>query len=105
MIKLKAVKCPIEEQETTIQISREGKVIRLFTSDNVRITKMQKLINAPNTLWKLARTTYDRDGNPTGYFFICSDKKMLTLRPAKKEVSEERKQAAREAFAKNVLKK
>lgn len=95
MIKLKSVKCPVEEQETTIQISRDGSVIRLFTSDNLRITKMQKLINNPNTLWKLIRTTYDRDGNPTGYFFTCSDKRMLTLRPKKvgKELTEEEKVA------------
>lgn len=105
MIELKSCVCSTEEQETTIQISRDGNEIRLYTSDNTRLTKMQKLINAPGTLWKLVKADYDKEGNPMGYFFVCSDKNMLALRPMKKEVSEERKQAAREAFIKNVLKK
>ena len=105
MIELKTCACSIDEQETTIQISRDGNEIHLWTCDNTRITKMQKLINAPGSLWKLTNTTYDKNGEPTGYSFVCSDKGMLTLRPMKKEVSEDRKQAAREAFIKNVLKK
>lgn len=95
MIELKSCSCPAEEQETTIQISRDGREIHLWTSDNTRVTKMQKLINAPGTLWKLTKTTYDKEGNPTGYFFVCSDKNMITLRakPQTKEYSEEEKAA------------
>ena len=56
---------------------------------------MQKLINAPGTLWKLAKTTYDKEGSPAGYFFVCSDKNMLALRakPQIKEYTEEEKAA------------
>ena len=42
MIELKTCACSIDEQETTIQISRDGKEIHLWTCDNTRITKMQK---------------------------------------------------------------
>lgn len=98
MIKLQPVKCSIEEQETTIQISRDGNEINLYTSDNLRVTKMQKLINAPGTTWRLIKTSYNKEGEPTGYFFVCSDKIMLTLRPKKavhKPQTEEMKEAAR----------
>lgn len=100
MIELKACTCSVDEQETTIQISRDGKEIHLWTCDNTRLTKMQKLINAPGSLWKLTDTTYDKNGEPTGYFFICSDKKMLALRPKKvsKELTEEEKTALAARF-------
>lgn len=95
MIELKSCVCSTEEQETTIQISRDGNEIRLYTSDNTRLTKMQKLINAPGTLWKLVKADYDKEGNPMGYFFVCSDKNMLALRvkPQVKEYTEEEKAA------------
>lgn len=103
MIQLKAVKCAAEEQETTITIMRDENKIRLYTSDNTRVTKMQKLINAPDTTWKLVKTVFDKEGNPTGYFFECSDKKMLGLRPKKaavKEMTEEQKERARQHMQK-----
>lgn len=98
MIKLQPVKCSVDEQETTIQISRDGNEIHLYTCDNLRITKMQKLINAPDTTWTLVKTSCNRNGEPTGYFFVCSNKTMLSLRPKKAErapQTEERKEAAR----------
>lgn len=103
MIELKACTCSVDEQETTIQISRDGKEIHLWTCDNTRITKMQKLINAPGSLWKLTNTTYDKNGEPTGYSFVCSDKGMLTLRPKKvsKELTEEEKTALAARFKKS----
>lgn len=103
MIELKSVKCNVEEQETTIQISRADGIIRLYTSDNTRISKMQKLINAKGTEWKLDKAAYNKDGEPTGYFFSCSNKKMLSLRAKPAEyapMSEEQKTALAERFAK-----
>lgn len=103
MIQLKAVKCATEEQKTTITIMRDENKICLYTSDNTRVTKMQKLINAPDTTWKLVKTVFDKEGNPTGYFFECSDKKMITLRPKKaavKEVTEEQREQARQRMQK-----
>ena len=81
---LKSVKCNASEQETTIQYSRDSKELHLYTSDNTVVTKMNKLLNAPGTKWRLEKTTY-LDGEPTGYFFVCEDKGLITLRAKKTE--------------------
>lgn len=102
-MELKSVKCNVEEQETTITISRTDGIIHLYTSDNTRISKMQKLLNTKNTEWKLDKVTYNKDGEPTGYFFSCNNKKMLSLRakPAERApMSEEQKTKIAEALAK-----
>lgn len=99
MIQLKSVKCAAEEQETTITIMRDENKIRLYTSDNTRVTKMQKLINAPDTTWKLVNVDYDADKQPRGYFFECDNKKMLTLKVKKKEATEESRERGRKAAA------
>ena len=102
-MELKSVKCNAEEQETTITINRTDGVIHLYTSDNTRISKMQKLLNAKGTEWKLDKVTYNKDGEPTGYFFSCNNKKMLSLRakPADRApMSEEQKTKIAEVLAK-----
>ena len=101
-MELKSVKCNAEEQETTITISRADGVIHLYTSDNTRVTKMQKLLNTKGTEWKLDKVTYNKDGEPTGYFFSCNNKKMLSLRAKPAEhapMSEEQKDKIAEALA------
>ena len=103
MIELKSVRCAAEEQETTITIMRDENKIRLYTSDNTRVSKMQKLINAPDTTWTLVKTAFDREGNPTGYFFECSDKKMLGLR-AKKQAAREMTEEERAILAERCAK-
>ncbi len=102
-MELKSVKCNVEEQETTITINRTEGIIRLYTSDNTRINKMQKLLNAKGSEWKLDKVTYNKDGEPTGYFFSCSNKKMLSLRAKSVEhapMSEEQKTALAERLTK-----
>lgn len=94
---LKPVKLTTEEQETTITFDRVNKKLRLYTSDNTQITKMQKLINASDSAWKLEKAVLDKDGEPTGYFF-SADKKLLTLRAKKTRLSDEQKTAVRERF-------
>ena len=81
---LKSVKCNISEQETTIQYSRDSKELHLYTSDNTVVTKMNRLLNTPGTNWRLEKTTY-LDGEPTGYFFVCEDKGLITLRAKRQE--------------------
>lgn len=101
-MELKPVKCNVEEQETTITINRTEGVIHLYTSDNTRVTKMQKLLNTKGTEWKLDKVTYNKDGEPTGYFFSCNNKKMLSLRAKPAEhapMSEEQKTKIAEALA------
>ena len=95
---LKSVKCNISEQETTIQYSRDSKELHLYTSDNTVVTKMNRLLNTPGTSWRLEKTTY-LDGEPTGYFFVCEDKGLITLRAKKTEsrqLTEEHKQKLRD---------
>ena len=102
-MELKSVKCNAEEQETTITISRADGVIHLYTSDNTRVTKMQKLLNTKDTEWKLDKVPYNKDGEPTGYFFSCSNKKMLGLSAKSTEhapMSEEQKAKIAETLAK-----
>ena len=102
-MELKSVKCNAEEQETTITISRSDGVIHLYTSDNTRVTKMQKLLNTKGSEWKLDKVTYNKDEEPTGYFFSCNNKKMLSLRAKPAEhapMSEEQKTKIAEALAK-----
>lgn len=97
-MELKPVKLTTEEQETTITFDRVSKQLRLYTSDNTQITKMQKLINASDSAWKLEKIVLDKDGEPTGYFFSAADKKLLTLRAKKTRLSDEQKTAVRERF-------
>ena len=64
---------------------------------------MQKLLNAKGSEWKLDKATYNKDGEPTGYFFSCSNKKMLSLRAKSVEhapMSEEQKTALTERLTK-----
>lgn len=99
---LKSVDCNVEEQETTIAISRTDGRIHLYTSDNTRLSKMQKLINTEGTQWRLDKVVYNKEGCPTGYFFSCDNKKMLSLRakPAERApMSEEQKVKMAEALA------
>lgn len=97
-MELKPVKLTTEEQETTITFDRVSKQLRLYTSDNTQITKMQKLINTSDSAWKLEKIVLDKDGEPTGYFFSAADKKLLTLRAKKTRLSDEQKTAVRERF-------
>lgn len=102
-MELKPVKCNVEEQETTITISRADGIIHLYTSDNTRISKMQKLLNTEGTEWRLDKVTRNKDGESTGYFFSCSNKRMLNLRAKSVEhapMSEEQKAALIERFTK-----
>ena len=93
---LKSVKCNISEQETTIQYSRDSKELHLYTSDNTVVTKMNRLLNTPGTNWRLEKTTY-LDGEPTGYFFVCEDKKAISLKA--KPVTREKKELTEEERA------
>lgn len=95
MIELKSVVCDMDEQETTIVFSRKENIAYVYSSDNTMLTKIQKLLNAPDSEWQLIKTSKDRDGNPTGYEFTVN-KKMVSLRAKKKpgrEFTEEERKA------------
>lgn len=95
MIELKSVVCDMDEQETTITFCRKENIAYVYSSDNTMLTKIQKLLNAPDSEWNLKQTFKDRDGNPTGYEFTVN-KKMVSLRAKKKpgkELTEEERKA------------
>lgn len=64
MKKYENTNAKVDEQETTIQWSRNDKVYHLYTSDNTVLTKISKY-----DCWKLQRVVYSKDGAPSGYFF------------------------------------
>lgn len=97
MTELKTVTCDMDEQETTITFSRKEDKAYVYTSDNTMVTKIAKLLNAPDSLWTLENVIRDKDGNPTGYEFSVP-KKMVALRSkpkVTKELTDEERQALR----------
>lgn len=97
-----------DEQETTITLLRNENGFKLYTSDNLMLTKLSKLINAPGTAWKLEKINRNSDGTPNGYFFICNIKNCLSLKAKKqptREMSAEEKMAASERMKKINAKK
>lgn len=68
-----------DEQETTINISRDEDTASIYTSDNTMITKLKNLWKTyPNSLkcWECGRDSLNK---VTGYMFVCS-KKSISFR-------------------------
>lgn len=100
MIELKSAVCNIDEQETTVTFSRKDNCIDMYTSDNTQITKMNKIINTPNAIWKLVKVDYNKNNEPTGYFFRCDNKKGITIKNKNRNriISEEKRQEIANRF-------
>ena len=69
----------LEEQETTVQMSRTEDVAHVWTSDNVAVTKIKKLMERAPDQWKLVKMSTNAAGEPVGYFFECP-KKAISFR-------------------------
>lgn len=69
----------LEEQETTVQMSRTEDVAHVWTSDNVAVTKIKKLMERAPDQWKLVKISTNAAGEPVGYFFECP-KKLVSFR-------------------------
>lgn len=91
-----------EEQETTVQMSRTEDVAYVWTSDNVVVTKIKKLMGRAPGQWKLVKISTNAAGEPVGYFFKCP-KKLVSFR-APVSFSDETKKASAER-GKEALKK
>lgn len=63
-----------DEQETTVQMSRTEDVAYVWTSDNVVVTKIKKLMGRAPDQWKLVKISTNAAGEPVGYFFECPRK-------------------------------
>lgn len=64
----------LEEQETTVQMSRTEDVAYVWTNENTMVTKIKKLIGRAPDQWKLVKISTNAAGKPVGYFFECPRK-------------------------------
>lgn len=97
---------PLDEQETVIQSSRNSDVAYITTTDSTVLTKIKHKVHNPLhddpcTDWILYDVSFSSDrGRPfdvTSLTFACPKKLAISFRN-KIEVSEERREAARERF-------
>ena len=92
-----------DEIETTITLTGNGADgFRVYTTSNSMLTKIGKLLDAPDTAWKLEKVERYSDGVPSGYFFTCSARNCLQLKAKKaagREMTEEEKEALVQRFA------
>lgn len=92
------------EIETVITMAGNGADgFRVYTTSNSMLTKIGKLLDAPDTVWKVEKIDRYSDGVPSGYFFTCSVKNCLQLKAKKaagREMTEEEKEVARERMTK-----
>ena len=92
-----------DEIETTITMTGNGADgFRVYTTNNSMLTKIGKLLDAPDTAWKLEKVERYSDGVPSGYFFACSVKNCLQLKAKKaagREMTKEEKEALVQRFA------
>ena len=92
-----------DEIETTITMAGNGaNGFRVYTTSNSMLTKIGKLLDAPDTAWKLEKVERYSDGVPSGYFFTCSARNCLQLKAKKaagREMTEEEKEALVQRFA------
>lgn len=91
-----------DEIETVITMAGNGaNGFRVYTTSNSMLTKIGKLLDAPDTAWKIEKVERYSDGVPSGYFFTCSVKNCLQLKAKKasRELTEEEKEALAQRFA------
>ena len=93
-----------DEIETTITMAGNGADgFRVYTTSNSMLTKIGRLLDVPDTAWKLEKVERHSDGAPSGYFFTCSVKNCLQLKAKKaagREFTEAEKEVARERMTK-----
>lgn len=91
----------IEEQETHINFSRGDSRAEIYTSDTTMMTKLNKLIELPDTEWKLERVSKLGNGEVIGKTYSCPVEfiSFRTKRSSRK-FTEEEKKAISERFRK-----
>lgn len=87
---------PLDEQETTINFSRDSKEVSIWTNDKTMMTKLDKMVEkSPH--YTLKETGYIK-GMVADKEYILDDKSLLSFRSDKKTsaMTEEQKQEAAE---------
>ena len=90
----------VSEQETVIQFGREDKGCVIWTSDSTMMTKLDKRCKSSPKFYRLVEEVKTQDGELAGKYYELSDKKMLSFRSNKRELTDEQKAAAAERFMK-----
>lgn len=70
--------CPVAEQETVIQVSRDSQEAHVFTNDLTMLTRLKRAANSKGSAWKLTQIDYMR-GLQCGWGFTCP-KRLLSFR-------------------------
>ena len=83
----------LEEQETTINFSRAQDAVDVWTSDKTVMTKLDKLCNSAPDFYKLIAEHKAQDdvGAIISKEYRISDKRMLSFRSMKRNLTEEQK--------------
>ena len=83
----------LEEQETTINFSRTQDAVDVWTSDKTVMTKLDKLCNSAPDFYKLIAEHRAQDdiGAIMSKEYRISDKRMLSFRSMKRNLTEEQK--------------
>ena len=82
----------IEEQETHINWSRGDARAKIYVSDITTMTKLDKLVAADDSEWKLDKEYREKDGRVHGKFYSCPVE-FISFRSKRVSLSEEQKQA------------
>ena len=61
----------IEEQETHINFNRDDERAIVYTSDITMMTKLNKLVELPDTEWKLESVARLKNGEIAGKTYSC----------------------------------
>ena len=85
----------LDEMETTIVITRIEGELRLYTSDNIYLTKIKNAIKSGSPDWKIVDIIKRNDGSISGIKAIAP-KSLITLRAKKVELSDERLETLRQ---------
>ena len=86
------------EQETTINIMRDGETAQIYTSDTTMMTKLDKFVERDDCPdWKLVREQFSREGELVGKVYETK-KQLVSFRASivKRELTEEQRQALSE---------
>ena len=89
----------IEEQETHINWSRGDKRAKVYASDVLTMNRLDKLVEAEDSEWKLDKEYREKDGTCSGKFYSCPVE-FISFRS--KRTTREYTEEQREEFARRM---
>lgn len=92
----------IEEQETHVSFNRSADKAIVYTSDTTTMTKLDKLVSAAETEWKLESVSRLHGGEIVGKTYSCP-KSFISFRTKKvsRELSEDQRRELSERMKRN----